>query len=168
MSTLSLSSEISVDVLQRGKPAKYEVVPTDGDVEGLIERFGFLAVKNCRAEVTVRKVARDCWDVNGRLTATVTQACVITGVPVSESVDFLIEERYVREAKDAEVVEVDLDGVEPLKNGAIDLGEMVSQSLALAVTSWPKGEGAEETYQLGDTVEEHPFAGLAALKKSDN
>ena len=61
------------------------------------------------------------------------QACVVTGVPLRETVDFLIEERYVRTASNLEEVEVCLDEAEPLENGAINIGEMLAQSLAIAV-----------------------------------
>lgn len=168
MSVLTLSSELSIDAFQAGKLLKFEVVPTADEIAALMARFNFVAIDNCHANLSIRKVARDCWDVNGRLTANVVQSCVVTGEPIAESVDFLIEERYVREPEDADAVEVNLDGVEPLKNGAIDIGEMVSQSLALAVTAWPRADGAEEGYQLGEMVDEHPFAGLSVLKKSDN
>lgn len=168
MSVLTLSSELSIDAFQAGKLLKFDVVPTADEIAALVARFGFVSIDNCHANLSIRKVARDCWDVNGRLTADVVQSCVVTGTPIAESVDFMIEERYVREPEDADAVEVNLDGVEPLKNGAIDIGEMVSQSLALAVTAWPRADGAEEGYQLGEMVDENPFAGLSVLKKSDN
>ena len=168
MSVLTLSSELSIDAFLAGKLLKFEVVPTPDEIADLVSRFQFVSIDECHATLSIRKVARDCWDVHGRLTANVVQSCVLTGVPIAESVDFVIEERYVREPEDSDAVEVNLDGVEPLKNGAIDIGEMVSQSLALAVTAWPRAEDAKEDFQLGEIVEEHPFAGLSVLKTSDN
>lgn len=165
MTALTFASDLLVDTMQSGKLHKFEVVPTVDEIAQLIERFGFIAVEDCRAEVDIRKVARDCWDVKGRLTAAVTQACVVTGAPLLETVDFVIEERYVREQEDSETVEVSLDGVEPLKNGAIDIGELVTQSLALAVTAWPRSDEASESYELGEVADDHPFASLSVLKK---
>lgn len=168
MTALSFASELLVDTMQSGKLHKFEIVPTDDEVAQLVERFKFISVEDCRAEVAIKKVARDCWDVKGTLWATVTQSCVVTGAPLLESVDFAIEERYVREQEDSETVEVSLDGVEPLKNGAIDIGELVTQSLALAVTAWPRSDDASESYQLGEVADDHPFASLSILKNSKN
>lgn len=165
MTALSFASELLVETMQSGKLHKFEVVPSADEVAQLVERFDFIAVEDCRAAVEIRKVARGCWDVTGTLWATVTQACVVTGVPLTESVDFAIEERYVRDHEESETVEVSLDGVEPLKNGAIDIGELVTQSLALAVTAWPRSDDALDSYQLGEVEEEHPFASLSILKK---
>ena len=110
------------------------------------------------------KLASDCWDVRGRLSASVVQACGVTGEPVPETVDFLIEERYVRSAEDPAEVEVRLDDAEPLQDGAIDIGEMLAQSLSLAVTSWPRAPHAPDKLNVDESVSGHPFAGLAALK----
>ena len=82
--------------------------------------------------------------------------------------DFKLEERYVRITDDITSVEVDLDGVEPLKNGFIDLGEMVIQSLALAVTVWPRASDAPEYIESEPVKRDHPFAGLVAIKQTNN
>jgi hypothetical protein len=79
-------------------------------------------------------------------------------------VDFLIEERYVRSSGDQNEVEVSLDGTEPLQDDNIDVGEMLAQSLAIAVTAWPRAVDAPETYTTDEEPSDHPFAGLAALK----
>ena len=131
----------------------------------LLSRFDYIAVNDLIATLEIRKVARDCWDIRGRLTADVVQSCVVTGKPLPESVDFTLEERYVRLVDDIRSVEVDLDGVEPLKNGFIDLGEMVIQSLALAVTAWPRATDAAEYTEREPVKSDHPFAGLAAIKQ---
>ena len=119
------------------------------------------------AKLTIRKVGPGIWDVNGRLVAQVVQACIVTGSEVPEEVDFEIEERYVRMSENAEEVVVTLDDAEPLVNGGIDLGEMVAQSLALAVNAWPRSDGAPDSFHAGEEGPTHPFAGLAALKSSD-
>ena len=131
----------------------------------LLSRFDYIAVNDLVATLEIRKVARDCWDIRGRLTADVVQSCVVTGKPLPESVDFTLEERYVRLVDDIRSVEVDLDGVEPLKNGFIDLGEMVIQSLALAVTAWPRATDTAEYAEPEPVKSDHPFAGLAAIKQ---
>ena len=42
---------------------------------------------------------------------------------------------------------------------------MVAQSLAIAVKPWPRVLEAPETYTSGNELPDHPFDGLAALKR---
>ena len=42
---------------------------------------------------------------------------------------------------------------------------MLAQSLAVAVNSWPRAPEAPETVTIGEETSDHPFAGLAALKR---
>ena len=165
MPVFSLSAELDPDNIKPDATYKCKIVPSDDEVSMLLSRFDYIAVNDLVATLEIRKVARDCWDIRGRLTADVVQSCVVTGKPLPESVDFTLEERYVRLVDDIRSVEVDLDGVEPLKNGFIDLGEMVIQSLALAVTAWPRATDAAEYTEPEPVKSDHPFAGLAAIKQ---
>ena len=164
MPSLSLTSKIRVDRLHADRETCYQFSASDVECYGLAHRFGFVAVSALSAELCIMKLARDCWDVRGRLSASVVQACGVTGEPVPETVDFLIEERYVRSAGDPAEVEVRLDDAEPLEDEAIDIGEMLAQSLSLAVTSWPRAPHAPDKLNADESVSVHPFAGLAALK----
>ncbi|WP_438996314.1 DUF177 domain-containing protein [Candidatus Puniceispirillum sp.] len=168
MPVFSLSAELAADTIKPDATYRCKVIPSKDEIDMLLARFEYIAVNDLVAELQIRKVARDCWDIQGRLTADVVQSCVVTGKPLPESVDFTLEERYVRLVDDTTSVEVDLDGVEPLKNGFIDLGEMVIQSLALAVTAWPRATDAAEYTEPDSVKSDHPFAGLSAIKQSTN
>ena len=133
----------------------------------LTSRFGFAGLASLTATMKIKRAGLAHWDVTGTLTAEVTQLCGVTGDPVLESVDFQIEERYGLANDEGVDVEVSLDSAEPLVDGAIDLGEIVSQSLAIAVDPWPRSAGAPQNFQVGDGEKEHPFAGLAALKSNE-
>ena len=164
MPRINLISLVNINKVRQDKAAPFSFVATEGECQILAERFGFVAVKAVEATFSIRKSARDCWDVEGHLSGVVVQACGVTGAPVSETVDFLIEERYVRSTGDQNEVEVSLDGTEPLQDDNIDVGEMLAQSLAIAVTAWPRAVDAPETYTTDEEPSDHPFAGLAALK----
>ena len=84
-----------------------------------------------------------------------------------ENIDFQIEERYVRTTEQTDQVEVGLDGVEPVKNGAIDIGELAVQSLCLAATAWPRVDDAPDCYSVGEQELDHPFARLSVLKRQN-
>ena len=168
MPVFSLSAELAADNIKPDATYRCKIIPSEAEIDMLLNRFDYIAVSDLVAELEIRKVALDCWDVHGSLTANVVQSCVVTGKPLAESVDFKLEERYVRITDDITSVEVDLDGVEPLKNGFIDLGEMVIQSLALAVTVWPRASDAPEYIESEPVKRDHPFAGLVAIKQTNN
>ena len=165
MPLINLATEINVEHVRPDTGSFYKFVATEAECQLLAARFHFIEVGSLSAELRVCKSARGCWDVLGQLKGEIVQACGVTGVPVSETIDFLLEERYVRSVGDPEEVEVHLDEAEPLENGAIKIGEMLAQSLAVAVTPWPRAPEAPETYIIGEESSDHPFAGLAALKR---
>lgn len=165
MPKATLDSILNVDQIQLDSRNFFKFVASDNELKSLATRFKFLDVLALSAELTICKSARDCWDVAGQLKGVVVQACSSTGVPLRETVDFLIEERYVRTVGNQEEVEVHMGLAEPLENGAINIGELLAQSLAIAVTPWPRAPEAPETYTSGEEMPEHPFARLAALKR---
>ena len=167
MQPVSLETHLDVDTLPVKGPFFGKLVCTLDECGALAERFGFLRISDVMAELRIDRVGPDAWDVTGRLAAEVVQPCVVTGEPVAETVDFAIEERYVRAASDDEEVVVGPEDSEPLVDGCIDLGEIVAQSLALGVSSWPRTADAPDRFEAGDTSQTHPFAKLGSLKATD-
>ena len=165
MPKTTLDSILNVNLLRADSPNFIKFVASDNELKSLATRFKFLDVLSLSAELTICKSARGCWDVAGKLRGVVVQACSSTGVPLRETVDFLIEERYVRSDGNQEEVEVHMGVAEPLENGAINIGELLAQSLAIAVTPWPRAPEAPETFTSGEELPYNPFAGLAALKR---
>jgi uncharacterized metal-binding protein YceD (DUF177 family) len=165
MPQVTLNSIISVDRISSDSRNFFKFFASDEERQSLTTRFQFLDVLSLSAELTICKSAWDCWDVAGQLKGAVVRACRSTGAPLRETVDFLIEERYVRFESSHKEVEVFMDVAEPLENEAINIGELLAQSLAVAVTPWPRVDEAPETYTSGEELPDHPFAGLAALKR---
>lgn len=165
MPRTTLDSIISVDNIRPDSPSFVKFVASDKELKSLATRFDFLDVLSLTAELTICKSAPDCWYVTGKLRGLVVQACSSTGVPLREIVDFMIEERYVRSVGNQEEVEVYVGAAEPLENETINIGELLAQSLAIAVSPWPRAPEAPETYTSGEELPDHPFAGLAALKR---
>ena len=167
MPQFSITSEINVETLRPDSDNFYKLSTNAADLQGLAERFGWVSVDHLASELIVRKVARDCWDVSGHIAAEIVQNCIVTGAPVPENIDFQIEERYARTAEQTDQVEVGLDGVEPIKNGTIDIGELAVQSLCLAATAWPRIDDAPECFSIGEQELDHPFAALSALNRKN-
>ena len=165
MPKTTLDSILNVNSIRPDSPHFFKFVASDKELKSLATRFNFLDVLSLSAELTICKSARDRWDVAGQLKGVVVQACCSSGVPLRETVDFLIEERYVRSVGNQKEVEVQVGVAEPLENEAINIGELLAQSLAIAVTPWPRAPEAPETFTSGEESTDHPFAGLAALKR---
>ena len=165
MPKTTLDSILNVDQIRPDSANILKFVASDKELKSLATRFKFLDVLSLSAELTIQKSARHCWDVAGPLRGVVVQACSSSGVPLRETVDFLIEERYVRSVGNQEEVEVHMGVAEPLENEAINIGELLAQSLAIAVTPWPRAPEAPEVYTCGEELPDHRFAGLAGLKR---
>ena len=167
MQKMSLSTVIDVESLPFSGPQVCKIDCDESERAALAARFGFAAVARLSARLKVKRAGPGHWNVTGKLQAEVTQLCGVTGEPVPESVDFTIEERYCRASEEGTDIDVSLDGFEPLVDGAIDLGEVVAQTLAISVNPWPRSVDAPHSFAVGESEKEHPFAGLAALKSSD-
>ena len=167
MQKMSLSTVIDVDSLPFSGPQICKIDCDESECAALAARYGFAAVARLSARLKVKRAGPGHWNVTGKLQAEVTQLCGVTGEPVPESVDFTIEERYCRASEEGTDIDVSLDGFEPLVDGAIDLGEVVAQTLAISVNPWPRSVDAPHSFAVGESEKEHPFAGLAALKSSD-
>ena len=164
MPQFSITSEISLNALRPDAVNCYKLSTGPDDLLALTERFGWVSIDHLASELRIRKVAKECWEVTGHIVGQIVQSCIVTGAPVPENIDFQIEERYVRSTEQIDSVEVGLDGAEPIKNGAIDIGELAVQSLCLAARAWPRVDDAPDCFSVGEQELDHPFAGLSALK----
>ena len=167
MPQFSITSEISVNALRPDAVNCYKLSTGPDDLLALTERFGWVSVDHLASELRIRKVAKGCWEVTGHIVGQIVQSCSVTGAPVLENIDFQIEERYVRTAKQADQVEVGLDGVEPIKNGTIEIGELAVQSLCVAAKAWPRVDDAPDCFSVGEQELDYPFAKLSALKRQN-
>ena len=164
MKTFLLDSRIEVETLPVKGPYRGTLSVSEVDLQGLADRFGFVEIPTLDVRLEIARVGPDAWDVKGRLQAAIIQPCIVTGEPVSETVDFVIEERYVRSAHEDDEIIVGLEDSEPLVDGCIELGEMVAQSLALAANAWPRTADAPDEFKAGKFEDAHPFASLGSLK----
>jgi uncharacterized metal-binding protein YceD (DUF177 family) len=114
--------------------------------------------------------------VVGRVSATVTQNCVVTLEPLDSEIDEAVDLIFAAPAEAPAAAEAkasavhDIDAGEPpetLREGAVDLGAIATEFLILGIDPYPrKPDAVFEAPSAGDPAS-HPFAGLAALKKGD-
>ena len=66
MPVFSLSAELAADNIKPDATYRCKIIPSEAEIDMLLTRFDYIAVNDLVAELEIRKVARDCWDVHGR------------------------------------------------------------------------------------------------------
>jgi len=150
----------------------------------LAKRFELVSIDSLTAELTIIAASNGEVTVRGPMHAQIVQSCVTTLEPVPEMVEdevkvlfspHVSEEDMPSNPDDLEDLSEDelmalLDQPEPLVDGKIDVGEVVSQFLAVAMNPYPRKDGAElpEAALVEEEADEerpNPFAKLAGLKE---
>jgi uncharacterized metal-binding protein YceD (DUF177 family) len=140
------------------------ITATPAECEALSRRFHLLGIAALAAELRLTPEPDGAVRAEGRFTATVTQACIVTLEPVeqqmAESLAFRLLPPEQEEADGPE----DLDEI-ACPDGVADLGEAVAEQLALALDPYPRAPGAELPPEAQDG-QAGAFAALAALRRS--
>ena len=111
----------------------------------------------------------------GTLEAQVVQACVVTLEPVTGRIVVPLDLELMPEEALATVADADPDAqdeveapiVEPIRNGIIDVGEIVYQEIAAALDPYPRASDATlDRTEAGPSDDEvtNPFAKLKKLQ----
>ncbi len=151
----------------------FDLRPNGPQRAALAAYLDIMAIPEMRFRGTITPAGRRDLVLEGVLTARVVQACVVTLDPVTTHLSEQVRRRYVEDFTLPEGDEVEMpedDGIEPLPQ-AIDLGEVATEALTLALPLYPKAAGASlgETVHAEDGVtplrdaDLRPFAGLAGL-----
>lgn len=151
---------------------RLDIIAADEERTAIADRLGLLSLDRLEAHAVLsRDGQRIC--AEGRLKASLEQACVATGDACPAHVDepfdlhFMPEPNLGRVDEEIELGGADLDTI--FHDGAaIDLGGAVIDTLALALDPYPRSAGADAALkEAGVLTEEEasPFAALAALKE---
>jgi uncharacterized metal-binding protein YceD (DUF177 family) len=114
----------------------------------------------------------DSVKVRGTVRAKVGQTCVVTLEPIENEVSEEIDLLFAPPADpllDPEAARKSEKGEppEPLEDGNLDLGTVATEFLILGLDPYPRKPGAQfDLPKERDEERAHPFAALAALKKS--
>lgn len=143
--------------------------------ERMAAAAGVNAMPQAEASFDVVPAAGGRFHVTGRVRARVEQTCVVTLDPVENEVDEPVDVEFAppsqipasaksiqkEEGEDAEIPEPP----EPIVGGAIDLGRLAMEFLALGIDPYPRKPGVVFVApEAPKDPEEHPFAALKALK----
>lgn len=152
-----------------GEPRTVEIEADAPERAALAKRFDLIGIDRLAGRFTIRRDAAGIM-VEGRVTAAVTQACSITGDPLPAAVDEPVALRFVPDGEagqdEVELDDRDIDVI-PYEGGAIDLGEVAAETMALALDPFPRGPNAEAKLKEAGVLSEEqagPFGALAGLK----
>jgi uncharacterized metal-binding protein YceD (DUF177 family) len=124
------------------------------------------------AKFELKPLGRDEVRLVGQVDAVVGQTCVVTLDRVENTVSEPVSLVFAPPSTIAEAPETDEDQElgddppEPIANGRIDLAKLAVEFLILGIDPYPrKADAAFEPVDTPPAPEDHPFAGLAALKE---
>lgn len=135
------------------------------------DRLGLDSIERMTAHAVLERTG-PAIRARGRLNATLTQSCVVTGEPLAAHIDeafellFRTEEGDARPDAEVELGESDCDVIF-YDGAAIDLGDAIADTLALSLDPYPRSAGADAALKEAGILSEGeagPFAALAALK----
>ena len=161
--------------LKAAGETRFSLEPGPDIVAGLAADRALEKLRKLRFEGVIRPEGAEDWRLQANLGATLVQACIVSGEPVTTRLDIPVERHFLAhwpEIGGAGEVEFDGDdSAEPLGDD-IDLLAILGESLALEVPEYPRKSDAE----LGEAVftapglapmtddDAKPLAGLAALR----
>lgn len=156
-------------------PARYRLVADEATRAAVAGRLGLLSLERLEADLDVSRQGMGA-RVEGVFTADVVQECVTSLAPVPGHIDGRVELRFETISDDGAEIELGADELEvlPVENGSVDLGEAVTETLAISLDPYPRA-GAEEletarkwlmseeeaeAQQRADKLAQGPFAKL--------
>ncbi len=145
------------------KPTRFTLAPNAAERAAIAADLDLLDLPEASFTGELRPVGRGDWHLTGHLSARVVQPCVVTLAPVTADITDEVTRRYLAEMPEPEGDEVEMpedDTVEPLPS-VIDVGQVMTEALALALPLYPRAPGAE----LGEVQVTEP--GKSALRDED-
>lgn len=169
-STPEFSRPIRVDQLARYVQST-TIIADDAEREALVKRFNLASLDRLEADYALSEDNGTIF-ARGRVRAALAQPCVATGVAVPESIDSDFLLRFVKESDEmpeGEEMELDAEDCDTIgfDGLVIDMGEAVAETVALAMTPYPRAPDADAHLREAGVMSEEqasPFAALLALK----
>jgi uncharacterized metal-binding protein YceD (DUF177 family) len=164
--------------------ARVEYRATEAECVALAEQDGLAALRDLVVEAELVRRGREGLYAKGRVSAVVTQLCVVTLEPFEARVEEPFEIEFAPQAEaeaayaramaeieaaldKAAVLAEQKDPPDPIIDGKIDLGALGAEFLALGLAPHPRKPGASFDEILDPLAKEKPspFAALAKIKK---
>ncbi len=163
------SFEVDVTALS-SHPKQYKLKVKPEDYDRIAKRLGVLSLLACEGEINIA-VTRKFIQISGTVSGTAMRECVASLEEMREDVSDSFEIEFFRQppSEDEAIVVDGVDLTEVHEDDILDIGELLIQQFSLAMTPFPRKEGAislAEEYGQGGNVS--PFANLHELLKKDH
>jgi len=174
--TPELHRPIRVDEL----PSKGRVValqPSASELRAVAERLGLVELTALEGDLRLQPEMGRQYSLRGPIRAEIVQTCVVTGDPLSETLEFEIDRSFAEDADpmaglnntdEDTLTDPDIDEPDPIIDGKIDVGEQAVEELALNIPPYPRAPDAVfdeiKTDPGADEARPNPFAVLSSLK----
>ena len=169
-----LSRVIDTSELSDG-PVERQIAADRLELENLTRRKGISMLVSLTAQFTISPQSDGSVKVAGRLKAELEQSCSLTLEPIRNYISEAVEVVYLEDS-DQSILDPEID-LEPLRNGAFDVGETLVQILSVAIDPYPRRAGVilpnglgivRSSSSDGDSAGSHPFAKLERLRKKQS
>jgi uncharacterized metal-binding protein YceD (DUF177 family) len=134
-----------------------------GELEALARRMQVPAIEALTCDWHLSPVSRGRVIAQGKLSARLTQTCVVTLEEFATAVGERFTIHFVPLGEEQEDENPESPDELPYEGAMIDLGEATAEQLGLALDPYPRKPGAE--LPQTEVGEENPFASLRKLKK---
>jgi hypothetical protein len=171
------------DPVEFSRVVRVETLPRDGlrqriaadeaERVALSKRFGLDSMQSLEADFLIKRSGKGV-RVTGEARAKVMQICVVTVEPFPAEVVEEIDVRFAPPSgprRKPETLEEEIrfdaeDEPDPLIDGALDLGELAAEFVALGLDPYPRKPDAEFA-AAPEEEPDKPFAGLRIVKDDD-
>jgi|JI6StandDraft_1071083.scaffolds.fasta_scaffold115445_2 uncharacterized metal-binding protein YceD (DUF177 family) len=161
--------------LSARKPTRFDLVPSAEERRQIADMLDLIDLPAVRLKGEIRPVGHSDYALEAELVAEVVQACVVSLAPVPTKIAEKVQRRFVADWKDPEDEESEIpddDAMEPLGD-AIDLGQILTEAVALALPLYPRAPGVNFDGEIAappdaeplDDEKIKPFSNLAKLLK---
>lgn len=153
-------------------PASLHIAAEPEERAALAKRFGLAALDRLEADYGLT-IEDGSIIARGRVRADLAQPCAATGAPVPETIDSDFVLRFVvesgEEMPEGDELELDAEDCDTIgyDGHVIDMGEAVAETMALAMTPFPRAPDADAYLKEAGVLSEEqasPFAALLGLK----
>ena len=145
------------------KPTRFFYHPDAAALAALAGTLGLSGLKDLDFTGEIVPVGRDELLLTGQLKAQAIQSCVISLAPVPALISETVRRRYVAGLAEPEADEIEVpedDSTEPMPE-TIDIADIATEALMLALPLYPRAPGAE----LGSMT--HAASGVTPLQDAD-
>ena len=173
MNAVEIPWSVKVRIEDVTEGGRHFVLCADGRTRGAIaSATGLVDLPRLEARFEVRRHGRAGLRVQGTVSASVVQTCVVTLDPVANEVGEEVEVVFSPDVPDprpeSDVADLDataVDPPEPLVGRVVDLGAVAVEFLVLGLDPYPRKPDAAFEAPAVEVLPEGPFAALARLQQ---